>query len=90
MGKDIDDLNDEMEAAGVRVFAWGLHPAETSKTVTTHPGGAIVVSEGPYLGTNEHIGGFWVLECAGMKEAVEWGKKATVACRAPVDVRQFH
>jgi hypothetical protein len=25
-----------------------------------------------------------------MKEALEWGRKAVVACRAPVEVRQFH
>ena len=40
--------------------------------------------------TKEHIGGFWVLEAADMDEALAWGRKATVACRAPVEVRAFH
>ena len=44
---------------------------------------------GPYLETKEHIGGFWVLEAADMDEALEWGRKAAVACRAPVEVRPF-
>jgi hypothetical protein len=38
----------------------------------------------------EHIGGFWVLEATDMNEALEWGRKAVVACRAPIEVRQFH
>ena len=32
----------------------------------------------------------WMLECADMDEALEWGRKAVVACRAPVEVRQLH
>jgi hypothetical protein len=54
------------------------------------PGGKILITDRPYLETKEHIGGFWVLEATDMNEALEWGRKAVVACRAPVDVRQFH
>jgi hypothetical protein len=48
------------------------------------------ITDGPYLETKEHIGGFWILECADMDEALAWGRKAVVACRAPVEVRPFH
>jgi hypothetical protein len=37
----------------------------------------------------EHIGGFWVLEVANLDEALAWGRKAVIACRAPVEVRPF-
>ncbi|MBS1727603.1 MAG: hypothetical protein JST51_12840 [Armatimonadetes bacterium] len=86
----IDDLNDEMVAAGVRVFVGGLHRAETAKSLVAQPGGEVVVSDGAYLPGGEHVAGLWVLEIAGMEEALEWGRKATLACRAPVEVRQFH
>ncbi len=33
---------------------------------------------------------FWVLKATDMKEALDRGRKAVVACRAPVEVRQFH
>jgi hypothetical protein len=36
----------------------------------------------PYLETKEHIGGFWVLEASDMNVALEWVRKAVVACRA--------
>jgi hypothetical protein len=88
-GRDIDALNDEMVAAGIRVFVGGLHHARLAKSVRGE-GGQTHVTDGPYLQTPEHVGGFWVLEVADMEEAVEWGRKAAVACRAPVEVRQFH
>jgi hypothetical protein len=90
MGRDIDVLNEEMIAAGIRVFVGGLHPVKSAKSLRAQPGGKVLFTDGPYLETKEHIGGFWVLEATDMKEALEWGRKAAVACRAPVEVRQFH
>lgn len=90
MHRDIDALNDEMVAAGVRIFVGGLHPAANAKSLVAGEGGEVLVTDGPYLETKEHIGGFWVLEAASMEEAEEWGRKAVLACRAPVEVRQFH
>jgi hypothetical protein len=89
MTQAIDDLNDEMVAAGIRIFVGGLTPAAGAKALRSR-GGKIVVTDGPYLETKEHIGGFWVLQCADMEEATEWGRKAAIACRAPVEVREFH
>jgi hypothetical protein len=89
MHRDIDVLNEEMEAAGARIFAGGLSSAGNSKSLRAQPGGKVLVTDGPYLETKEHIGGFWILEAADLDEALEWGRKAVVACRAPVEVRVF-
>ena len=90
MERDIDVLNEEMEAAGARLFAGGLSAASSAKSLRAQPDGKVRITDGPYLETKEHIGGFWVLEATDMREALEWGRKAAVACRAPVEVRQFH
>jgi hypothetical protein len=90
MAHDIDVLNDEMAAAGIRVFVGGLHPASTAKSLRKQPDGQVVITDGPYLKTTEHVGGFWVLEAADLNEALGWGLKAAIACRAPVEVRPFH
>lgn len=90
MGRDIDALNDEMKAAGVRIFVGGLKPASNAKSLRARPDGTVHVTDGPYTEAREHIGGFWVLEAADMDAAVEWGRKAAIACRAPVEVRPFH
>jgi hypothetical protein len=90
MGRDIDALNEEMVAAGIRVFVGGLHAPSRAKSVRALPGGKVLVTDGPYLETREHVGGLWVLEAASMDEALAWARKATVACRVPVEVRPFH
>ena len=87
--RDIDALNDEMNAAGVILFVGGMRPVASAKSVRVREGRPIV-SDGPYLETKEHIGGFWVLEVASEADAVKWGKKASIACRAPVEVRGFY
>ena len=90
MGRDIDVLNEEMVAAGARFFAGGLQSASRAKSLRKQPGGEVVITDGPYIEAKEHIGGFWILDAANMDEAVAWGRKAVVACRAPVEVREFH
>jgi hypothetical protein len=85
--RDIQALNREMVAAGVRVFVGGLAPARRAKSVRAQPDGKVLITDGPYIETKEHIGGFWVLEAADLDEALEWGRKAAVACRAPIEVR---
>lgn len=86
---DIDALNEEMQAAGVRFFAGGLRPANGAKSLRAKRG-EVLVTDGPYLETKEHVGGFWILECADMEAALAWGRKAVVACRSPVEVRPFY
>jgi hypothetical protein len=90
MSRDIDALNAEMKAAGVRIFVGGLQPAGAAMSLRAQPDGQVLVTGGPYLQTGEHVGGFWVLEAADLDAALAWGRKAAVACRAPVEVRPFH
>ena len=46
-------------------------------------------TDGPYLESKEHIGGFWVLDVADEDEALAWAERATVACEGAVEVRPF-
>ena len=90
MHHDIDVLNEEMLAAGVRLFVGGLQPVRNARSLRAQSDGKVLVTDGPYLETKEHVGGFWVLEAADLDEALAWGRKAAIACRAPVEVRPFH
>ena len=89
MERDIAVLNEEMDAAGVRIFAGGLSPASSAKSLRAQPDGKVLITDGPYLETKEHVGGFWLLEAVDLDEALAWGRKAAVACRVPVEVRAF-
>ena len=72
--------------AGVRKYACGLGAA---KSLRGQKDGAVLITDGPYLETKEHIGGFWILECADMDEAVAWARKGVAATRGQVEVRQI-
>jgi hypothetical protein len=89
IAEEIHALNRDMIAAGVRKLACGLESYSNAKSVRSQPDGKALVTDGPYIETKEHIGGFWILETADMDEALEWAKKAKAACRAPVEVRQM-
>jgi hypothetical protein len=88
MIRDITALNLEMKAAQVRIFVGGLSPANNAKSLRKQPDGKALFTDGPYTEAKEHIGGFWVLAVANLDEAMEWARKAAVACRASVEVRQ--
>src|SRR5215475_3490783 len=86
MVEKIHALNREMIAAGVRKFACGLGSAKSLRAQTD---GGVLITDGPYLETKEHIGGLWILECADMDEAVAWARKGVAATRGQVEVREI-
>ena len=85
-GRAIHALNKEMIAAGVRKFAGGLGAA---KSLRGEPNGEVLITDGPYLETKEHIGGIWILECVDMDEALAWARKGVAAIRAKLEVREI-
>ncbi|HTW80903.1 MAG TPA: YciI family protein [Terracidiphilus sp.] len=89
MMRDIDRLNEEMQAAGARFFAGGLEPAARAKSLRAQPSGEVLITDGPYLEAKEHVGGFWILDAVDLDEALKWGREAAVACRAPIEIRPF-
>ena len=84
--EEIHALNREMIAAGVRKFACGLG---TTRTLRPLPNGEVLLTDGPYLETKEHVGGLWILECADMDEALAWARKAAKVSRMPGEVREI-
>jgi hypothetical protein len=87
--EEIHALNREMIAAGARKFACGLSPAGKAKSLRAQPDGKVLVTDGPYTETKEHMGGFWILEAADLDGALAWARKGAVACRASVEVREI-
>ena len=89
MMEEIHALNREMIAAGVRKFACGISAPANAKTVRKQSDGKVVVTDGPYTETKEHMGGFWILEAANMDEALAWARKGAIACDTVGEVREL-
>lgn len=85
----INDLNEELIAAGARLMAAGLAPASQAKALRSAPNGELVITDGPYLEAKEHVGGFWILEAADMEEALGWARKAAAAGPVKGEVREI-
>ncbi len=85
----IDRVNDEMVAAGVRLFVGGLRSPSSATSIHLEPSGELTLTEGAFLQAANYVDGFWVLECADEDEAIAWGRKAALACRGSVEVRAF-
>jgi hypothetical protein len=78
----------EMEARGVVLVDGGqLQPASASTTVRMR-GGEALVSDGPFAETKEQIGGYDVIECADLDEAIYAASRHPVALAgASIEVR---
>ena len=82
----IHALNREIVAAGAEKFACGLSPASNAKSLRKQPNGKVVVTDGPYIETKEHVGGLMILEAANLDEALAWARKGLVAGGSSVEV----
>ena len=86
--RDVNALRQEMKAAGIWVFAGGLHPPSTATVVQVKDGEALM-TDGPYTEGKEHIGGFWVIEAPDLDAALALAAEAAAACQGTVEVRPF-
>jgi hypothetical protein len=89
MIEKIHAINLELIAAGVRKFACGISPVESAKTLRVQTDGTVLVTDGPYTETKEHMGGFWILECANLDEALVWARKGAIFRDAVGEVREL-
>lgn len=85
---DTGAFNEKLQRDGHFVFADGLAEPSTATTVDGQ-GDRPVVTDGPYLETKEHLGGFWIIEAADLDEALALAAEASRACRGTVEVRPF-
>ena len=69
-----------------------LQPTPTATTVRVR-GGDRLVTDGPFAETKEQLGGYYLLECKDLDEAIEWAAKIPGARNGSIEVRpimQFH
>lgn len=65
---------DEAVAAGVIVATGGIAPTAMGAKITLKDG-EFTVTDGPFAEAKELIGGWALLECRDLAEAIEWSKR---------------
>ena len=78
----------EMRAAGVLIFTGGLDDAAPVFSVDAS-GGTPLFTDGPFVESKEHLGGFAVVDVADEEAVRLWAGKIAVACGWPQEVRRF-
>lgn len=86
--RDVGEVDRAMHEAGVWVFAGGLFPP-SSATLLRPKDGEVLVTDGPFAEGREHVGGFSIIRAADLDEALQWGRRLTLATRLPTEVRPF-
>jgi hypothetical protein len=77
-------------AAGVIGGGEALQPVTTATTVHVKggaKGGDVVTTDGPFAETKEALGGFYLLDCKDLDEALKWAAQIPGAWRGKVEVR---
>jgi hypothetical protein len=84
----IDAFNERLEAEGYWVFAGGLG-WPSSATVIDNRGGEVLITDGPFLESKEHLVGFWVFEAPDLDVALKLAAEGSKVCNRKVEVRPF-
>jgi hypothetical protein len=78
--------NAAMARAGVLRDCAPLPPRSSSTTVRVRDGETLV-TDGPAAEIKEHLGGYAIVECADLDEALTWAATMPAAAAASVEVR---
>ena len=82
-------LEEEMDRAGPFVFGGALHGADAASVVRGGTGLDKVTTDGPFVESKEHIGGFYVLNAADLDDALRWAEKVVEATNHDIEVWPF-
>jgi hypothetical protein len=72
--------------AGVLLGGEGLQPTSTATTVRVRDGEALT-TDGPFAETREQLGGYYLLDCKDLDDAISWAAKIPGAQNGSVEVR---
>jgi hypothetical protein len=76
----------EMSAAGILVDSAPLHRTRSATTLRIVDD-ETVLTDGPYAELKEQLGGYYLLECANLDEALAWAQRIPAAKIGAVEIR---
>jgi hypothetical protein len=87
--REVNVILDDARRTGAWVFNGGLEPPAAARVVRVRGGNALV-TDGPYIETKEHLGGFLLVRAAEDAAALEWARRlARAVSPLAVEVRAF-
>ena len=81
-----DEINAGLRDAGLLVAHSPLHPVTSATTVRVRDG-ETQITDGPFATTKEVLGGYYILDCADLDEAIKAAARLPLAGYGSVEVR---
>jgi hypothetical protein len=82
-----NEFNREATDAGVLIANEALESPNTAKTVRIAAAAEPAIVDGPFAETKEQLGGFCLIDCEGLEEAIGWAKKVPMRPDGAIEVR---
>ena len=80
------DFVQEMTDAGVLISNSGLAPVANATTIRIRDGKTLI-TDGPFAETHEQLGGYILVECKDLDEAIHWAEKVPTAQYGSLEIR---
>jgi hypothetical protein len=80
---------DDLDRRGIRETGNALQPRAEAKCVRVR-GGRALITDGPFAETKEAIGGFDLIECESIDQAVEIAARHPVAAAGTIEIRELY
>jgi hypothetical protein len=80
------NLGQELSTAGVLLSNNGLDPIANATTVRIREGKTLI-TDGPFAETHEQLGGYYLVECKDLDEAIHWAEKIPTAKYGSIEIR---
>jgi hypothetical protein len=80
------DYTEELRESGAYVTGAQLQPASATTTVEVRDGETLT-TDGPFAETKEQLGGYYLIDCDSLDEALEWAARNPNAQWGHVEVR---
>ena len=81
-----DAFTQDARDAGVLCGGEGLQPSATATTLRVR-GADHLITDGPFAETKEQLGGYYLLDCADLDEAIAWGRKLPMGDGSSIEIR---
>ena len=80
------EYTERLKASGSYLGGETLQPTSTATTVRKN-GSKVITTDGPFAETKEQLGGFYMVDCKDLDEALKWASEIPSVGRGPVEVR---
>jgi hypothetical protein len=81
-------LEADMEATGTFVFGGHLYGPDAA-TVVRMSDGQLIMTDGPFVESKEHIAGFYIINADDLDAALEWAGRVSDCVGRPIEVQPF-